>query len=56
MEEVKQQTIYFLQKLINKGNSIKSAVIGGNGTEQSFDLRFDPSGDIVIGGYTNSTI
>ncbi|HNY54746.1 MAG TPA: Ig-like domain-containing protein, partial [Chitinophagales bacterium] len=45
----------FLTKINKQGNSIKSAVIGGNGTEQSFDLRFDPSGDIVIGGYTNST-
>ncbi|HNM31858.1 MAG TPA: SBBP repeat-containing protein, partial [Chitinophagales bacterium] len=45
----------FITKINKAGNSIKSAVIGGNGTEQSFDLRFDPSGDIVIGGYTQST-
>jgi gliding motility-associated-like protein len=45
----------FITKINKAGTSIKSAVIGGNGDEQSFDLRFDPSGNIIIGGYTNST-
>lgn len=45
----------FVTKINQAGNSIKSAVMGGNASEQSFDLRFDPSGDIIIGGYTSST-
>ncbi|MCC6583325.1 MAG: hypothetical protein IT271_06455, partial [Chitinophagales bacterium] len=45
----------FITKINQAGNSIKSAVIGGNASEQSFDLRFDPSGDIIVGGYTSST-
>ncbi|HRH57976.1 MAG TPA: Ig-like domain-containing protein, partial [Chitinophagales bacterium] len=45
----------FVTKINQAGNSIKSAVIGGNASEQSFDLRFDPSGDIIVGGYTSST-
>ncbi|HNB48737.1 MAG TPA: Ig-like domain-containing protein, partial [Chitinophagales bacterium] len=45
----------FITKINQAGNSIKSAVIGGNANEQSFDIRFDPNGNIIIGGYTNST-
>ncbi|MCB0508061.1 MAG: hypothetical protein KDD21_07175, partial [Bacteroidetes bacterium] len=45
----------FVTKINKAGNSIKSAVVGGNGEDQSFDLRFDSDGNIIVGGYTKST-
>ncbi|HRP82358.1 MAG TPA: hypothetical protein PLY76_10690, partial [Flavobacteriales bacterium] len=45
----------YITKINPAGNSIKSAVVGGNKTDYSFDLRIAPNGDVVIGGYTNST-
>ncbi|HYV94077.1 MAG TPA: T9SS type A sorting domain-containing protein [Chitinophagales bacterium] len=45
----------FVMKINRDGNSIKSSVIGGNGDDGSFDLRFTPDGSILICGNTRST-
>ncbi|MGE0637405.1 MAG: SBBP repeat-containing protein, partial [Bacteroidia bacterium] len=45
----------FIMKINKEGNSIKSAVIGGNQSDGSFDLRITSSGDVVVGGSTAST-
>ncbi|MBS1568208.1 MAG: hypothetical protein JST45_02085, partial [Bacteroidetes bacterium] len=48
------ENVYVL-KINTAGNSIKSAVIGGGGTDYAFDLRIAPNGDVIMGGYTTST-
>jgi gliding motility-associated-like protein len=45
----------FVLKINKEGNSIKSAVVGGNQSDGSFDLRITSSGDVVVGGSTAST-
>jgi len=45
----------YVVKINTDGNSIKSAVVGGNGTDSAFDLRLTPNGDVIIGGNTTST-
>ncbi len=45
----------FLTKIDRDGTSIKSAVVGGNGDDLSFDLRIGANGDVVICGYTTSS-
>jgi gliding motility-associated-like protein len=45
----------FVVKINPAGNGIKAAVVGGNGTDDIFDLRITSAGDIVIGGFTTST-
>ncbi|MCB9194537.1 MAG: hypothetical protein H6597_08415, partial [Flavobacteriales bacterium] len=46
--------IYVL-KINTAGNSIKSAVVGGNGTDNAFDLRIATNGDVIICGNTTSS-
>ncbi|MBS1582814.1 MAG: SBBP repeat-containing protein, partial [Bacteroidetes bacterium] len=45
----------FITKINTAGNSIKSAVVGGNGDDGSFDVRIDNAGDLVVCGNTRST-
>ncbi len=45
----------FISKLNKAGNSVKSAVIGGNNEELAFDLRTTNNGNVIIAGYTKST-
>ncbi len=45
----------YIMKINKEGNSIKAAVVGGNQSDGSFDLRITSSGDIVVGGSTAST-
>lgn len=44
----------FVLKINKSGNSIKSAVIGGDGTDNSYDLRLTPAGDVLVCGNTSS--
>jgi hypothetical protein len=44
----------FVLKISQDGNSIKNAVIGGDGTDSSYDLRILDSGDIIVCGSTTS--
>ncbi|MEB2342817.1 MAG: hypothetical protein OZ932_12535, partial [Flavobacteriia bacterium] len=45
----------FVMKINPAGNSIKASVLGGNGDEESYDLRLAPNGDVLVGGHTTST-
>ncbi|HMN06973.1 MAG TPA: hypothetical protein PKD45_14745, partial [Flavobacteriales bacterium] len=45
----------FVLKINTAGNSIKAAVIGGNGEDESYDLRIAANGDVLVGGHTKST-
>ncbi|MFN8283149.1 MAG: Ig-like domain-containing protein [Chitinophagales bacterium] len=45
----------FITKINTAGNSIKSAVIGGNNTDQTYDLRTTASGSVLVCGLTRST-
>ncbi len=45
----------FITKINAAGNSIKSAVVGGNGSDLSYDLRIDGAGDLLVCGYTSSS-
>ncbi|MCB0765561.1 MAG: hypothetical protein KDB84_12685, partial [Flavobacteriales bacterium] len=45
----------FVLKINTAGNSIKAAVIGGNGTDDSYDLRTAANGDVFVVGSTTST-
>ena len=45
----------FLVKFNTAGTSYKSAVVGGNGTDDPYDLRITSAGDIIVCGYTTST-
>ncbi|HPF91724.1 MAG TPA: hypothetical protein PLL57_13775, partial [Flavobacteriales bacterium] len=45
----------YVVKIDPAGSSIKSAVIGGNATDYAFDLRIATNGDVIVGGYTEST-
>lgn len=42
-------------KISPDGQSIKSSVIGGNGDDNSYDLRFTSTGDVLVCGETEST-
>ena len=45
----------FITKITKTGTSIKSAVVGGNGDDGSFDLRIAKTGEITVCGNTKST-
>ncbi|HRI34507.1 MAG TPA: hypothetical protein PLD02_12205, partial [Saprospiraceae bacterium] len=45
----------FVTKINTAGNSIKSAVIGGNNTDQTYDLRTTATGAVLVCGLTRST-
>lgn len=45
--------IYVL-KINAQGNSVKSAVIGGDSNDSPYDLRISADGDVLVGGTTNS--
>jgi gliding motility-associated-like protein len=45
----------FVMKITPDGQSIKASVIGGNGDDNSYDLRFTSNGDVVVCGETEST-
>ncbi|MCB0766942.1 MAG: hypothetical protein KDB95_07005, partial [Flavobacteriales bacterium] len=45
----------YVVKINPAGNSIKSAIVGGNDTDYAFDLRIATNGDVIVGGYTEST-
>ncbi|MGB3525047.1 MAG: SBBP repeat-containing protein, partial [Flavobacteriales bacterium] len=45
----------YIVKINTGGNSIKSAVVGGNGDENAFDLRIATNGDVIVGGNSVST-
>ncbi len=45
----------FITKMSPDGHSVKTAIVGGNGTESVYDLRITPAGDVLFCGYTNST-
>ncbi|MCB9183724.1 MAG: hypothetical protein H6591_07375 [Flavobacteriales bacterium] len=45
----------FVLKINTAGTSIKAAVLGGNGTDDSYDIRTAANGDVFICGSTTST-
>ncbi|MBS1945360.1 MAG: hypothetical protein JST98_09240, partial [Bacteroidetes bacterium] len=45
----------FVLKINTAGNSIKAAVLGGSGTDDSYDLRLANNGDVIVCGNTSST-
>ncbi|MBP7496096.1 MAG: hypothetical protein KA792_00325 [Bacteroidales bacterium] len=45
----------FIMKINQSGTSFKAAVVGGNSTEEVYDLRFTKAGNIVVAGSTKST-
>ncbi|HNM69688.1 MAG TPA: hypothetical protein PKG57_08515, partial [Flavobacteriales bacterium] len=45
----------FVLKLTTDGQSMKAAVVGGNGTDNSFDIRTTSGGDVLVCGSTTST-
>ncbi|TAH42166.1 MAG: hypothetical protein EYC69_06425, partial [Bacteroidetes bacterium] len=45
----------FVSKLNTAGNSVKSAVIGGNNIDLAFDIRTTNTGNVLVCGYTEST-
>ena len=45
----------FVLKINTAGNSIKAAVLGGNGSDDSYDLRTATNGDVFVVGSTTST-
>jgi gliding motility-associated-like protein len=45
----------FITKINTAGNSFKSAVIGGNGNDESFDIRTTSTSDILVCGNTSSS-
>jgi hypothetical protein len=44
----------FILKINTAGNSIKAAVVGGDGDDGSYDLRITSTGDVVVCGTTRS--
>ncbi len=45
----------FVLKITQDGQSIKSAIVGGNGADDNFDVRTAPNGDVFVCGSTTST-
>ncbi|MBP6641814.1 MAG: SBBP repeat-containing protein, partial [Flavobacteriales bacterium] len=45
----------FVLKINTEGNSIKAAVVGGNGADDNFDVRLANNGDVFVSGSTTST-
>ena len=45
----------FVLKINTAGNSIKAAVVGGNGADNNFDVRLAANGDVFVAGSTTST-
>ncbi|MEO8588392.1 MAG: hypothetical protein ABI432_03410, partial [Flavobacteriales bacterium] len=45
----------FVLKITQDGQSIKAAVVGGNGADDNFDVRTAPNGDVFVCGSTTST-
>jgi hypothetical protein len=45
----------FILKITPDGQSVKAAVIGGNGDDGSFDLRITAQGDVIVCGNTSSS-
>ncbi|MBL7983769.1 MAG: hypothetical protein JNM91_02160 [Flavobacteriales bacterium] len=45
----------FVLKITQDGQSIKAAVVGGNGTDDNYDVRTAPNGDVFVCGSTTST-
>ncbi len=45
----------FVLKINQAGNSIKAAVVGGNGADDNYDVRTAPNGDVFVCGSTTST-
>ncbi|MFZ1691748.1 MAG: SBBP repeat-containing protein, partial [Flavobacteriales bacterium] len=45
----------FVLKMNTAGNSIKAAVVGGNGADDNFDVRVAANGDVFVAGSTTST-
>src|SRR5690606_29685789 len=45
----------YVVKINQAGNSIKGAVVGGNGADNAFDLRIAPNGDVILCGHTTSS-
>ncbi len=45
----------FVLKLTTDGQSMKAAVIGGDGTDNSYDIRTAANGDVFVCGSTTST-
>ena len=45
----------FIVKFNTAGTSYKSAIVGGNGNDDPYDLRITSTGDIIVCGYTTST-
>ncbi len=54
-EESQTTDNIFVMKISPDGQSIKSSVIGGNGDDNSYDLRFTSTGDVLVCGETEST-
>ncbi|HRD53872.1 MAG TPA: hypothetical protein PKY96_14615, partial [Flavobacteriales bacterium] len=45
----------FVLKINTAGNSIKAAVVGGNGADDNYDVRLAANGDVFVCGSTTST-
>ncbi|MBK8339493.1 MAG: hypothetical protein IPK99_05540 [Flavobacteriales bacterium] len=45
----------FVLKITQDGQSIKAAVVGGNGADDNFDVRTAANGDVFVCGSTTST-
>ncbi|MBP6573211.1 MAG: hypothetical protein KA230_02070 [Flavobacteriales bacterium] len=45
----------FVLKINTAGNSIKAAVVGGNGADDNYDVRLAANGDVFVSGSTTST-
>ena len=45
----------FVLKINTAGNSIKAAVVGGNGSDDNYDVRTAANGDVFVCGSTTST-
>jgi hypothetical protein len=45
----------FVLKITQDGQSIKAAVVGGNGADDNYDVRTAPNGDVFVCGSTTST-
>ncbi|MCB0790429.1 MAG: hypothetical protein KDB97_01585, partial [Flavobacteriales bacterium] len=54
-QQAQSGTDVFVLKINTIGNSIKAAVVGGNGSDDNFDVRLAANGDVFVCGSTNST-
>ncbi|MCC6578587.1 MAG: SBBP repeat-containing protein, partial [Flavobacteriales bacterium] len=54
-QQAQSGTDIFVLKINPAGTGIKSCVIGGNGSELSYDLRTTANGDVLVCGATTST-